>query len=227
MKRRFVTVMCLGFLLTAEPARADFWGGDLPLLAEIVTNTLMTLNQLREQSQMMDDEMDGIKDKIDRIQTISELVQPSTWGEWRDPSEALRRLKVVYYTMPKEYRSEKADTVEQELSNAMASISRISNGAHSSFLSGKELESRGADASPGVAAKLTASGMGTLVSMEAQTQVIQSHITSLLAQMLADSNEREARAVVAKGEGFSSFSETLRQKGASFSSRALISRAKR
>lgn len=227
MKRKFVVSVCLGSLLLSTPARADFWGGDLPLLAQIVANTLMTLNQLRSQTQMMEDEMDGIRDKIERIQTISDLVQPSTWEEWRDPSEALRRLKVIYYTLPKEYRSDKADTVEQELSRAMATISRISNGAHSSFLSGKELERRGADASPGVAQKLTASGIGTLVSMEAQTQVIQSHITSLLAQMLADSNEKEARSVVAKGEGFASFSETLSQKAASFSSRALIHRVER
>ncbi len=227
MKKKFVFSICVAVLLVSKPARADFWGGDLPLLAQIVTNTLMTLNQLRSQTEMMEEEMDGIKDKIERIQTISELVQPSTWGEWRDPSEALRRLKVVYYTLPKEYRSDKADTVEQELSKAMASISRISNGAHTSFLSGKELERRGADATPGVAQKLTASGIGTLVSMEAQTQVIQSHITSLLAQMLADSNEKEARAVVAKGEGFASFSTTLSQKAASFSSRALIDRIER
>jgi hypothetical protein len=227
MKKRFVIFAFVISTLLGVPAKADFWGGDLPLLAEIVTNTLMTLNQLREQSQMMEDEMDGIKDKIQRIQTISELVQPSTWGEWRDPAEALRRLKVVYYTLPKEYRSDKADTVEQELSKAMATIAKISGGAHSSFLSGKELERRGTDASPGVAQKLTASGIGTLVSMEAQTQVIQSHITSLLAQMLADSNEKEARAVVAKGEGFASFSDNLRQKGATFSSRALIQRVER
>lgn len=227
MRKKFVVSVCLVSLLAAKPARADFWGGDLPLLAQIVANTLMTLHQLRSQTQMMEDEMDGIKDKIQRIQTISELVQPSTWGEWRDPAEALRRLKMVYYTLPKEYRSDKADTVEQELSRAMATISRISDGAHTSFLSGKELERRGAESSPGVAQKLTASGIGTLVSMEAQTQVIQSHITSLLAQMLADSNEKEARSVAAKGEGFASFSATLSQKAASFSSRALIDRVER
>lgn len=224
MKRRFLFFAAVVFCTPGVPAKADFWGGDLPLLTQIVTNTLMTLNQLRTQTEMMEEEMDGIKDKIDRIQTISELVQPSTWNEWKDPAEALRRLKVVYYTLPKEYRSDKADTVEQEITRAMAAISTISGGAHTSFLSGKELERRGADASPSVAQKLTASGIGTLVSLDAQSLVIQSHITSLLTQMLADSNEREARSVVAVGEGFASFSDTLKQKGATFSSRALLVR---
>ena len=227
MKKFFFLPLCFALALAPGSARADLWGGDLPLLAEIVFNTLRTLTELERQTSLMRDEMEGIRDKIHRIQTISELVQPSTWEQWRNPEEALRRLKLVYYTLPKEYRSDKADTIEQELSRAMATIANISKGAHTTFQSGKELERRGADASPGVAQKLTASGIGTLVAMEAQTQVIQSHITSLLAQMLAESNDREARSLVTKGMGFSSFSESLKQKENSFSSRALLIRGAR
>ena len=193
----------------AVPARADFWGGDLPLLAQIVTNTLQTLYELKKQSGLLEDSMDGIKDRIDRVQTIAMVVQPSSWDQWRDPHEALRRLKLIYRTVPPEYRSEKSDAIEEELSKAMNMVSRLVPEADTTFRSGKELERRGADASPGVAAKLTASGVGTLVAMEAQSQVIQSHITSLLAQMLANGNEQESRAVVARGAGFSGVSANL------------------
>lgn len=202
-------VALLFVLLAATPSRADFWGGDLPLLTQIVANTLQTLHQLSQQTQMMEDEMNGIKDKIYRIETIARVVQPSTWGEWKNPAEALRKLQTIYYTLPKEYTSAKSDTVAAEISRAMSMISQISDGAHSSFLSGKELERRGADASPGVAQKLTASGVGSLIAMEAQTQVIQSHITSLLSQMLADANEKENRAVVSRAAGFSGIHKTL------------------
>ena len=221
MKKLIFLPLCALLLFSPQQAKADFWGGDLPLLVKIVANTLRTLNEMEKQTSLLRDQMEGIKDKIHRLQTISELVQPSTWDQWKDPAEALRRLKVVYYTLPKEYRSEKADAIEQELSRAMAAISKISGDVHATFLSGKELERKGADASPGVAQKLTASGVGTLVSVEAQSLVIQSHITSLLAQMLANSNEKEARALVAMGVGFSSFSENLKQQDFSFSSRAL------
>ena len=198
------------FLMTASlPARADLWGGDLPLLAQIVTNTLQTLYQLKQQTEMMEDEMAGIKDRIYRIQTISEMVQPSSWEQWKDPREALNRLRVIYHTLPKEYRSAKADQIEDELSKAMNLVARIDPQARTTFQSGKEMERRGADASPGVAQKLTASGMGTLIAMEAQSQMIQSHITTLLAQMLADSNEKESRAVVSRGAAFSGVSENL------------------
>ncbi len=216
--KKYIFVSLL--LFNSIPAKADFWGGDLPLLAEIVTNTLHTLMELEQQTTLMQDEMAGIKDKIYRIQTISSVVQPSSWEKWRDPAEALRRLKLVYHTLPKEYRSEKSDAIEDEISKAMNMVSRVVPQAETTFRSGKELEQRGADASPGVAQKLAASGVGSLVAMEAQTQMIQSHITSLLAQMLAAANERESREVVSKGLSFQSFSWFLGSSDTRFSTQA-------
>ena len=214
--KKLIVVIAISFL--PYSVRADFWGGDLPLLVQIVTNTMNTLMELKSQTSLLEDEMEGIKDKIYRIQTIAEVIQPSTWERWKDPKEALSRLRTIYHTLPKEYRSEKSDAIEGELSRAMNLIARISGDAHTTFLSGKELERRGADTSPGVATKLTASGVGTLITMEAQSQIIQSHVTSLLAQMLADANERESRSVVSKATGLNEVSGNLgRRDGGWFS----------
>ncbi len=193
------------------------WGADLPLLVEIVANTLHTMMELQKQNEMMNDELDGIKDRINRIQTIANVVQPSSWDKWKDPREALARLKIIYHTIPQEYRSEKYDNIEHELSQAMNLVARLRPETATTFKSGKELEQRGADASPGVAQKLTASGIGTLIALESQTQVIQSHITSLLAQMLAEGNEKETRAVVSKGTSFRSVADNLNQNTNKFS----------
>jgi len=212
-------IVAILFALTISlNAKADFWGGDLPLLAEIVTNTMNTLMELQKQSKNWQDEMDGIKDKIDRIQTISELVQPSSWDKWKDPMEAMSRLQRIYHTVPKEYRTEKSDMMEQEISKAMNLVAKISRDTKTTFESGKELERRGADSSPGVAQKLTASGVGTLISMQAQSQVLQSQMTSLLSQMLASANEQETRSVVSHGNSFKSASQTIAGQGLTFSS---------
>lgn len=205
MKIIFVLVL----ILMPWKAKADFWGADLPLLAEIVLNTLHTMIELEKQTNHLDSELAGIKDKINRIRTIADVVQPSTWDSWRDPREALNRLRLIYHTMPKEYRSEKFDSIESEISNAMNLVARLSPETATSFRSGKELESRGADASPGVAQKLTASGVGSLIAIESQSQAVQSQIASLLAQMLAEGNEKETRAIALKGTTFRSVSEGL------------------
>jgi hypothetical protein len=209
------------FLFLPYQAKADLWGADLPLLAEIVFNTLHTMMELEQQTSQMKDELDGIKDRIDRIRTISELVKPSSWDQWKDPHEALRRLKTIYYTLPKEYKNDKSAQVEDDLSKAFNLSARVNNDAQSSFNSGKELERRGADASPGVAQKLTASGVGTLIALESQSQVIQSQITNLLAQMIAEGNEKESRMVVSRGQSFSGFSRNLNQSDGRFSFQAL------
>ena len=202
-------IIITAFLGLPYNAKADLWGADLPLLAEIVFNTLHTMMELQRQSEALNDQLRGINDRINRVRTISELVQPDTWDKWKDPQDAFRRLRTIYYTMPKEYRTDKSNAIEAELSRAMNVISRRSSEAKTTFRSGKELERRGKDSSPGVAQKLTASGVGTLVSMEAQSQIIQSHITSLLSQMLAEANEKEARAATSRGKSYSSVAKNL------------------
>lgn len=219
-----IILITLALIAAPLPARANLWGGDLPLLAQIVFNTLQTLYELKKQSDYLHDEMDGVQDRIERIQTIASVIQPSSWDQWRNPAEAMRRLKLIYHTLPPEYRSAKSDTIEDEISKAMNMVSRLVPEANTTFLSGKELELRGADSSPGVAAKLTASGVGTLVAMEAQTQVIQSHITSLLAQTLADANEKENRSVMTKGAGFSGVSASLGNEKGWFSNHVFLMR---
>lgn len=202
-------------------SKADLWGADLPLLAEIVFNTLHTMSELEQQTTYMNDELAGIKDRINRIRTIADVVQPSSWDKWKDPKEALNRLRIIYHTLPKEYRSEKYDNIEDELAKAMNLVARVGVDTQTSFKSGKELERRGADASPGVAQKLTASGVGTLIAQEAQSQVIQSHITSLLTQMLAEGNEKETRAIATKGANLKDFASNLSQTEFKFSSLVL------
>jgi hypothetical protein len=222
--KKFIVIALMSTMGWTPKAKADLWGADLPLLAEIVINTLMTLNELQRQTKQWKEEMDGIDDRIDRIRTIADVVQPSSWEQWKDPQEAVRRLRLIYQTLPKEYRSEKSDLIESEIAKAMNLVARVGIDTKSTFASGKELEQRALDSSPGVAQKLTASGMGTLISMEAQTQVIQSHITSLLTQMLADANERETRTVVSQGSAFGGISGGLGSKDTRFSTHALFSR---
>lgn len=217
--------LCLNLL--SAPARADLFGGDLPLLAEIVVNTLQTLREVEAQTSLAKAELEGIKEKVTRMTSIADLVQPSSWEEWKDPAEAVKRLQKIYYTLPKEFRSGKSDEIEAELAAAMNELGKLSAGAKETFRSGKELETKGIDASPGVAQKLTASGIGTLVAMSAQEQVLISHATSLLVQGLAQKQEDEARSIVTAASTLKSISEGLSQDKASFSKGATSTRRER
>lgn len=209
-------ILCLALALPLK-AKADLWGGDLPLLAEIVLNTMNTLIELQKQTNYWDEEMEGIDDRIDRIRTIQEMVEPSNWEKWKDPKEATHRLQRIYAVMPKEYRSEKYDAINDELTKAMNLVAKLQPEAKESFRSGKELESKALASSPGVAQKLQASGTGSLLTVQSQSLAIQSHITSLLATMIAEGNDRETRAITSTGSSFRFFSDSLSDKKTSFS----------
>lgn len=209
MNKKWILAPVLALSLMAKPVRADLWGGDIPLLIQIVANTLQTLYQLKSQTQILKDQMSGINDKINRIRTIEKLIHPSNWDEWKDPNVALRRLREIYHTIPDEYRTMKSQMFEAEMTKAMNLAAMMTEEAKSTFRSGKELERRGADASPGVASKLTASGVGTLVSLQAQSQVAQGQMVSLLSQILADGAEKESRKLVSAGTNFKSMGSAL------------------
>lgn len=211
-----ILIVCI-LMFNFSKARADLWGGDLPLLAQIVTNTLYTMYELQRQSKLMDDELRGINDRIIRIKTISDVVQPDQWSAWKDPNEALRRIQLIYHTLPKEYHSEKSDLIEAELSRAMNLVSRVNIETKSTFQSGKELENRALHSSPAVAQKLTASGMGTMITQQAQSQVLQSHMVSLLTQILAEGHESETRYIVNNGKSYNTLSGSLMCKKNKFS----------
>lgn len=218
MKRILLVIVCT---FNFSFARADLWGADLPLLAQIVFNTLNTMYQLQQQTKMLQDEMSGINDRIERIKTISEVVNPNDWNQWKDPKTALAKLQKIYQTLPQEYKSEKSSLVEAELARAMNLISNVAVDTKQTFLSGKELEARGLSSSPGVSQKLAASGVGTLITQQAQSQVIQSHVVSLLSQMLADGHEKETRLITSKGASLRDISGALSTKDKSFSNTVL------
>jgi len=207
----FLAIVCV------KPARADFWGGDIPLLIEIVANTLNTLNELRKQSSMLSKELRGIDDKINRLKSIQAIIAPNDLTAWKDPREALRRLQRIYYTMPPEFRTEKSDEVERRISQAMSVAGILADSAKPAFDSGKQLEKNGLEVGPAVANKMTASGVGTLVALQSQNQVAQATIISLLSQMIVENGSKEAARLNSQaleyktlGSGLNGFSKQIK-----------------
>jgi len=215
-----VKTLVLGAVLTlgtVKPAKADLWGADLPLLAEIVANTLYTLYELRSQSEMLRRELRGIDDKIHRLKSIQEIIAPNDLAAWKDPREAMRRLQRIYYTMPPEFRTEKSDEVERRISQAMSVAGVLTDAAKPAFDSGKQLEKNGLEVGPAVANKMTASGVGTLVALQSQNQVAQATIISLLSQMIVENGSKEAARLNSQaleyktlGSGLNGFSKQIK-----------------
>lgn len=213
-------VLVLGAALTLgapRQARADLWGADLPLLMEIVINTLQTYYQLYQQTQLMREELRGIHDKIHRFEAIKDIIRPDDLESWKDPKEAIRRLERIYYTLPPEFKTEKSDQAVRQISQAMSVAGLLTRDAKPAFDSGKQIEKKALDSSPGVANKLTASGIGTLVTLQSQSQVAQAQIIALLSQIIAENGSKDAarlnsqsREFKTLGTGLNGFSKQIK-----------------
>ncbi len=203
---------------TALPARADLFGGDVAVLVKILVESINQLNELRRQSQLMEDEMRGVRDTIRRLTAIKEIVQGTDSSEWKDPRKAVRRLSDIYYTLPPEIRTKKADAVEAEIRRAMDIATRITNSAGDAYKTGADLERTALNKSPAVSQKLTASGVGSLIELQAQNQVAQGTIIGLLTQMVAETTDSNARQMAGRSAAFMDVSQSLSPRG-SFSSK--------
>lgn len=192
--KKFIPILFLLNLLSFN-VRADMWGGDIPLLIQIVTNTLRTYSQLKNQTNLLKKELQGIDDVIRRFETIRDLTRPEELKSWKDPHIALNRLRSIYYTLPPQFRTQKSDEIERQIANAMSLASRMMDTADDAFRSGSQLEKDALKKGPAVANKMTASGVGTLVKLQSQQQVAQATIVSLMSQMIADSAAKEANQI--------------------------------
>ena len=197
-----ITLGTLLSLSISMPTRADLWGGDIPLLIEVVSNTLNSLEELRSQTSMMSKELRGLDDKITRLKSIKEIIGPSDLSPWKDPIEAISRLKKIYSLMPPEFRTEASDELEARLSQSMSLASNLVENAKPAFESGKQLETDGLEVGPAVANKMTASGVGTLVALQSQNQVAQATIISLLSQEIALNSSKEVRRLKSQSNEF-------------------------
>lgn len=199
----------LALSLMTTPVRADLFGGDVAVLAKILVETIKQVRELQKQSDLLEDELRGVNDRIRRLAAIKELIQGTSSEEWRNPAKAVRRLSDIYYTLPPELRTKKADAVELELRRAVDLATRITNSAGDAHKTGSDLEQDALSKSPGVAQKLTASGVGSLIELSAQNQVAQGTIISLLTQMVAESGDRNAREISGRSSAYGDMSRTL------------------
>lgn len=209
MRLNILSFGIAAFFSVSQSARADMFGADLPLLVEIVANTLSSLRELKGQSDLLRRELRGIDDKIRRLNAIKELVTPNNLDAWKDPQEATRRLRRIYYTLPPEFRTEKSDAIEQQITEAMRVAGLLTHAAEPAFRSGKQLEKEALDVGPAVSNKMTASGVGTLITLESQNQIAQAQIISLLSQMIAESGSKEVSRLNSQSREFKTMGKGL------------------
>lgn len=107
LKRKLMgAALGLALLLPAMPARADFWGGDLPLLAQILAQAIQQVAQLKviinngqDTLGFMQDINQGIRDAMRLQSTINRTLKTGNWN-LADVDDILHQMEELYGKIP-------------------------------------------------------------------------------------------------------------------------------
>jgi hypothetical protein len=123
--RNCVATTALGVMLCIIPlqARADFWGGDLPLLAQILAQAIQEVAQLqmilgngKDSLNFLRDINSGLRDAMRIMNTMNRTLKSGNLSDLNNVNEVLREIENIYGRIPKTSEAEMQRT--QDLSVA-------------------------------------------------------------------------------------------------------------
>lgn len=198
LKRILVFFAILLSLSYPRPVRADLWGGDIPLLIQIVANTLQQLAQLRailgnaqDSLALMRDINRGINDALNVARTISGDRSAGVFENWKTVDEALRQIQDIYGIVVPSPNSRIEQTTDQSVAEAVKLNNSVYDYTKQIDELGEQIKSYSHAVSPGGAQKLTAQTLGVMLHVMNQSLRTQATGLKLQAQSLELVNRRE------------------------------------
>ncbi|MGK5085324.1 hypothetical protein WDW37_18720 [Bdellovibrionota bacterium FG-1] len=189
------------FLLFSLPStvHADFFGGDLPLLASILANAVQQLTNLRQimgagqdTLGIMRDINRGINDSLYLLNTVGPNAGPGVYGGLTKTDDALRTLQQLYgaaATSPSDTRMQQ--TTDQTVAEAIAQNNSIYSYTGTIDPIGERIKADSHLTSPGGAEKLTAESLGVMLNVMNESLRAQGTGLKLQAQELELENKKD------------------------------------
>lgn len=200
MKKRFCAVLAaLGLVLPVpQTARADLFGADAAILAQILANALQQLAQLQQILRagsdtlgLLQDINRGINDSLRMAETLGLRVDPGLYRDLRKIDTAVNSIESIFgkpvdsklATVQRntDVTVAEAITFNNELNEYTQRLDRI----------GEEIKTFSHSVSPGGAAKLTAESVGVMIHVMNQQIRATGQGLKLQAQALAIQNKQE------------------------------------
>lgn len=107
-KKLFARItLCVALFSVSLPARADFWGGDLVYLAQILQQAIMQVEQLRsilgngrDSLNFMKDLNQGLRDAMRLANTMNRTMNGGNLSDVRDLTNLIKELETIYGKIP-------------------------------------------------------------------------------------------------------------------------------
>jgi hypothetical protein len=189
-----VFVFCV---LVALPlrVRADFFGGDVVVLSQILANAVQQLVQLKEivstgsdSLALMRDINRGIRDGLQAIRMINPKFNPGLFGDLETADRVISVISDLYGKIPQGSEARVLQSQDQSVAESIAMNGRLYKVADQADLESQRILEHAQAVSPQGAAKLTAQSVAVLIGVTTQVLRTNSMMLKLMGQNLAASN---------------------------------------
>lgn len=185
-------------VLTPATSQADFWGGDLPLLAEIVVNTLQQITKLqsiigngKESLGYLRDINAGLQDALNLQRTLNMTFRPGVLGGINSPEQLLEIVRNLYGAIPSTQMTDMEQLHDQSVAESLTLHNQAFDYADQVDPEAEKIKDYSHNASPAGASKLTAESIGVLITVADQILRTNAAILKINSEQLALQNEKE------------------------------------
>ncbi|MGE3756123.1 MAG: hypothetical protein AB7H97_00110 [Pseudobdellovibrionaceae bacterium] len=198
LRKMFVVgIMCLSIAIP-KPAKADLFGGDVAILAQILANAIQQLAQLQQLLSTGNDTLGllrdinrGIRDGLTVLQMINPRFNPGIYGSMETADQVLRIIDDLYGKIPQtaEYRLQQAQ--DQSASESISMNGTLFRFADEADEESKRIFNHSQSVSPQGAAKLTAQSLAVLIGVTTQVLRTNSMMLKKMGENMALQNRKE------------------------------------
>lgn len=197
-KAFLIHALALSLVLFPTTGRCDFFGGDIPLLIQIVTNTAQQLIALKQiigtgsdTLGLLRDVNHGINDSLGIIRTIYPNIDPGIYKDWDKLSQALRGIEEIYGAVTPSQDARVQKDTDQSVAEAISLNNSIYKYTQDIDQIGETIKQYSHVVSPGGAQKLTAESLGVMLTVMNQSLRAQATGLKMQAQTLALQNHKD------------------------------------
>ena len=210
-------------LIVPSGARADIFGGDTLILAQILSNAVQQLIQLQQMLQngrdslaLVRDINRGINDSLSMAATMGLNIDPGLYKNWNNLQNALQGVQQVYGSIPESLQKTIQTHVDQNVAEAITLNNNLYSYSKDLDQVGEQIKMYSHSVSPGGAQKLTAESLGVMINVMNQSLRAQATSLKLQAQSLALQNAKDKEQTKLVNDGSQKLSQAMKSQDTSF-----------
>lgn len=218
----FFTMM-FSVLITSPPAKADFWGGDLIYLAQILEQAIMQVQQLKsilgngkDSLEFLQQINEGQRTALHIINTMNRVLKPGNLSNLSDVNAVIREIQDIYGKIPITAEAKLQSTHDVTVAESIQLHNDAFKYADEVDPEAERIKNYAQVASPQGAAKASLEAQGAIIHVLNQVLRTNAAILKIQSENLAMQNRKSKMQSEAFRSQYTELSSSLRDYKPSF-----------